>query len=134
MACNETLQWFICRSDQSANTAHVLYTTMSSSGMTPKQIIENQENTETTLINGITSGVTQFKKVTNECHQGFTVTSLIGAVIGGSVGLNLLCFGIILLVRKLKRTELFKDTSQYADLKMENRNTCNNDIYFTVID
>lgn len=38
---------------ESANTAHVLYTTMSSSGITPKQIIENQENTETMLVNGM---------------------------------------------------------------------------------
>ncbi|VDI33977.1 Hypothetical predicted protein [Mytilus galloprovincialis] len=95
---------------ESANTAHVLYktTSMSSSGMTPKHLIENQENTETTQVNG--------------------------AVIGGSVGLNLLCFSIILLVRKLRKTELFKDTAHYADLKMETQNTCNNDIYFTVID
>ncbi|CAG2207162.1 unnamed protein product [Mytilus edulis] len=50
MACNETLQWFICRSDQSSNTDHVLFTTMSSSGMTQKQIIENQGNTEKTIV------------------------------------------------------------------------------------
>lgn len=40
---------------ESTNTAHVLYktTSKSSSGMTPKQIIENQENTETTQVNGM---------------------------------------------------------------------------------
>ncbi|XP_076084477.1 uncharacterized protein LOC143055229 [Mytilus galloprovincialis] len=102
MACNETLQWFICRSDQSSKTDHVLFTTLSSLGMTPKQIIENQGNTKTTLVKSITSGVTPFEKVTNECHKGFTAAALVGAIIGGSVGLNLLCFGIILLIRKLR--------------------------------
>ncbi|CAG2207164.1 unnamed protein product [Mytilus edulis] len=97
-----------CFETKSSKTDHVLFTTISSSGMTPKQIIEIQGNTKTTLVKR--------------------------AIIGGSVGLNLLCFGIILLVRKLRKTYLFKDTSQYADLKIENRNTCNNDIYFTVID
>ncbi|CAG2195935.1 unnamed protein product [Mytilus edulis] len=89
MACNETLQWFICRSDLQIQPVLYKTTSMSSSGMTPKQLIENQENTETTQVNGITFGITQFEKVTNECHQGFTVTSLIvykGKVISRSKG------------------------------------------------
>ncbi|CAC5424489.1 unnamed protein product [Mytilus coruscus] len=76
-ACNESLQWFICSSNRSPITDQALYTTMFSSGMISKQIIDNQGNTETTLVKGISSGVTSFEKVTNECQQGFTVTALI---------------------------------------------------------
>ncbi|CAC5422649.1 unnamed protein product [Mytilus coruscus] len=108
-ACNESLQWFICSSNRSPITDQALYTTMSSSGMISKQIIDNQGNTETTLVKGISSGVTSFEKVKNDCQQGFTVTALIGAVIGGSVGFNLLCFGIILLVHKLRESILLKE-------------------------
>ncbi|CAC5417767.1 unnamed protein product [Mytilus coruscus] len=99
-ACDESLQWFICNSNSSPITYQSIYTTMSLPGMSSRQMIGNQRNTETRFVKGLSSGVTSIKSVKNECQK----------------------IGIL------------KDTGHYADLKMENQNTCNNDVYFTVID